>query len=1415
MMLESLTPHAVNLTMASGIAVFLALFASLFALQVYRAQGFVVFAGLATAELLKLAYLLTLAGQAVPALAWTGTPSLEFVAHGFLLGLSLHWLIFSFLAFRLPSPKPKPYLRYWLAGTALTFALLFSLALWHNRGLSEWAPAPPTLALLQQIAAGICAGCFLLAALSAAMRWWRSRNGLWPGLAAAALSLTGTTALQFLLPFAALPLTLTLGLASLFIILGLTADRGRFLRLEAELRKSLLENSIKLDELVRSQNATFALMSEAVVHLDLEGRILFANAGFLQLAGVANPQGVNGGLLRDSISAEMYQALQPLLRDLRREHGGQIEIRLPSATDVKVLRAAYAPIRSEAQRIIGMHVGLLEITAYRAAEHALQETVNRQAAELQVLQQSFAQATVAMALTDAAGKIIEVNPASERVFGLSRTELLGRELSLQFEPDSFPATEISRRLSQQQSWHGEVNSAGTNNRKFTCELTAVPLAAGEQQSLRHLWLVHDLTERRQIAEELERRAAAVAALQREFAAQRHYYDAVLDALDDILIIVDAAGRCLHLNAKARLRLGVTAAEMTPAMLPGFFQEIQRLIQYGQSVKIEFQQYEAPVQTRRGETLTCLWNARPLLNPQKEYVGALALGRELAEIERLRRTADTFDLETKTREATAALQRRIDQLGKVVEIGESIRLGVSLEVIMPAVAAAIAALGWQRVAVYQAAGEAEDGDYALAASAGFAENGSRLPRALRKLAHAELAPYLLEQWRVSQSFLLEARQMPEGRPRFLPPELDFPASGDWQKHDCLLVPIRGRERWAGLILVFSPHDGRRPGAEQVHDIERLADDAGLAIANNRLLALHAANVRQAKLLAQIGNAFQAAATLEGVVSEIAGLAAQAWSQPVFLAVRVEAEAKPAEGHNGAEPSASWVMALGQPSRGEKGRGRNLSLSEVPPASFAQLFEQAARERALQVELPEAPWPSLVGANAGTPPTAKLMALRSRGRSFGFLLAFAGEPAAATAADAESFDQDLLAQATLTLDNARLFHQAEAKAHELAHANQHISDFLASVSHELRTPLHAILQFSEILRDQTAKKLAPEQHRQLEIVHRSGRNLLRLIDDILDLSKITAGKMEALREDFDPSLLIREAVETVRPLCEQKKLALRLDLPASLPPLIHSDRNILERGLTNLLGNAVKFTTQGEIAVTAQFHPPLLRLAVRDTGIGIPANRLKEIFEPFRQLETSESRRQGGTGLGLAISQRLLAILGGTITVASTPGEGSTFTLEVPVEVPRTKAGRKARAGRPQTSAKAPAAPPKWRRHRRHILVVEDDENTRYAMQYILEDQGYQVSFAEGGEQALLKAQHERPHLILMDIMMPQMDGYRVARTLKTQKQLAHIPVVALTAAAMKGDREKALAAGCDDYLTKPFAKKDILAMIEKWLESDKR
>jgi signal transduction histidine kinase len=782
--------------------------------------------------------------------------------------------------------------------------------------------------------------------------------------------------------------------------------------------------------------------------------------------------------------------------------------------------------------------------------------------------------------------------------------------------------------------------------------------------------------------------------------------------------------------------------------------------------------------------------------------------------------------------TGELQRRVDQLAKLMEIGEDIRLNVGLELIMQKVSEAVAALGWQCVLTFQR----RDNDFfQLVAHSGFANRATSLLRSLQQMPYSELAPYLLERFRLSESFFIDSRQAAGGRPTFIPASVEINTSGDWLNNDALLVPIRSRDQLIGLITVFNPSDGYRPNLQQVRDLEILADDAAIAIENSRLLALHQRNEKQARVLADIGKAFRVAGTIEQVVAEIAGIGAQAFSWPCLVVVQPFGERR-------------YLGAMGvMSSRSERPKSRLLEAAEVPETLFAR-FTTATTADVVQVELNQAdlpqpvlaeigklkttePAPSLKSSN-GHVGAAQLVALRSRGRSIGvmaYLLPAASSASAFQHPNDVNFATDIADRAALIIENARLFHETDEKAMALEQANQLISEFLASVSHELRTPMHSILQFSEILLSEAPGKLGAEQKRQLAVVQRSGKNLLSLLNDILDLSKIEAGKMEAVIEEFAPAQIIREATDSIRPLCEQKKLNLRVKLGENLPEHFRCDRSILSRVLTNLLGNAVKFTEKGEIEVWARMRSATLVISVRDTGAGIPVSKQKEIFEPFRQLENSETRRHGGTGLGLAISRKMLAILHGEIEVESEPGKGAKFTIHIPAStapvrvVARTTRAEKSRPGSDAKSksddGKAGARkrgklslrfPISKRPKSPRILVIEDDENTRYAMQFILENAGYQVEFAEAGEKALLAAQHQRPDLILMDIMMPNMDGYQVARMLKAQKQLAHIPVVALTARAMKGDREKALAAGCNDYLTKPFESKDILGMLEKWL-----
>lgn len=761
--------------------------------------------------------------------------------------------------------------------------------------------------------------------------------------------------------------------------------------------------------------------------------------------------------------------------------------------------------------------------------------------------------------------------------------------------------------------------------------------------------------------------------------------------------------------------------------------------------------------------------------------------------------DLAALQGRITSSTAELEQRVAQMTKLLKISEEIRLNVDLTTIMHSVAEAVSDLGWQRVAVFL---QEKEEAFALTASAGFENGGANVPRKFQRLAYSDFAPYLTAGYRLSSSFLIKAAQRGNQRLEFMPKELPVLTVGEWNERDCLLVPIRSRERVAGVLLAFSPRVGRYPELQHVRAIESYADEAAIAIQNHELLAAQTERERQARMLHQIGNAFRAAGAAERVLAEVAKTLAEARAQHVVLALRTH--------KGGAAPVLAlekneWHVALAEYSP-HSVIARNLILEEEAAEVVRNLRARLGENEALSLHLNQTEAKALLPAKLSRAAEIPInvFALRSRDQIFGLAICLAAgaekQPPQAQAA----FERELLAQATLTLDNARLFLELETQARELQRANSHTAEFLASVSHELRTPLHSILQFSEIL---LRGRLDEKSQEHVRIVQRSGKALLALINDILDLSKIEAGKMEAVLQPVNLLALLREALETIQPLCEQKGLNLQRNFATSLPEEILTDRLLLRRVLLNLLGNATKFTERGEVLCRVLTQHAWLKIEVQDTGIGMPRQRLQEIFEPFRQLESGEARKHGGSGLGLAISQKLMHVLGGRIEVSSTLGKGSIFTMHLPLQPPANLVVRKSQ--QPALGPLVQASPKKNKKRKPHILVIDDDDNARLAMRFILEDEGYEVTFAEGGEEALPLAQREQPDLILMDIMMPKLDGYQVARALKSQKQLKHTPLIALTARAMKGDREKAFAAGCDDYLTKPFETVDIIAMITKW------
>jgi len=368
-----------------------------------------------------------------------------------------------------------------------------------------------------------------------------------------------------------------------------------------------------------------------------------------------------------------------------------------------------------------------------------------------------------------------------------------------------------------------------------------------------------------------------------------------------------------------------------------------------------------------------------------------------------------------------------------------------------------------------------------------------------------------------------------------------------------------------------------------------------------------------------------------------------------------------------------------------------------------------------------------------------------------------------------------------------------------ANRAKSNFLASMSHELRTPLNAIIGYSEMLQEDAEDVGQPAFIPDLQKIHTSGKHLLALINDILDLSKIEAGKMELYLEEFDPADVVRQAATTIRPLVEKNGNRLVLYIDDGLGTM-RSDQTRLRQVLLNLLSNASKFTEGGEIRLTARRAEPDSSFAsfeVRDTGIGMTPEQLSVLFEPFTQAEASTATKYGGTGLGLTISRRFCRMMGGDIVAASEAGAGSTFTVRLPLQLAEPQAAVSEPIG-PMDGADPAAA---------RVLVIDDDPMARQLVRRLLEAEGFAVIEAADGAAGIEAAREVAPDCITLDVMMPGTDGWTVLTELKNDPELAGIPVIMLS---VLDDRRLGFALGAAEYLTKPVDRKHLAAVLGRYV-----
>ncbi len=386
-----------------------------------------------------------------------------------------------------------------------------------------------------------------------------------------------------------------------------------------------------------------------------------------------------------------------------------------------------------------------------------------------------------------------------------------------------------------------------------------------------------------------------------------------------------------------------------------------------------------------------------------------------------------------------------------------------------------------------------------------------------------------------------------------------------------------------------------------------------------------------------------------------------------------------------------------------------------------------------------------------------------------------------------------------------------------SNQAKSDFLANVSHELRTPMNAIIGMTDLALEE---RLSPLVREHLEVVKTNARLLLDLLNEILDLSKLESGKFSLENAAFNLREMIEQLLDSFRYRAQEKRIAVAHEIAADVPDRLMADPLRLRQVLMNLVSNAGKFTEHGRVSVSVRVEPPppqqsdrngdrmWLRFAVSDTGIGISREDQEKIFAPFTQVDASSTRRHGGTGLGLAIASDLVRAMGNRLAVRSEPGSGSEFYFTIALDraaplappTPSTHApGSSSHAESPAADSEPPAP--------LLVLLAEDVPTNQKLVVHFLKRRGHSIDVACNGAEAIEMAAHGKYDVILMDVQMPEVDGLQAAATIRTMPGLSSVPIIALTAHAMQGDRDRCLAAGMDDYLAKPLDMRKLIATVE--------
>jgi GAF domain-containing protein/CheY-like chemotaxis protein/anti-sigma regulatory factor (Ser/Thr protein kinase) len=610
---------------------------------------------------------------------------------------------------------------------------------------------------------------------------------------------------------------------------------------------------------------------------------------------------------------------------------------------------------------------------------------------------------------------------------------------------------------------------------------------------------------------------------------------------------------------------------------------------------------------------------------------------------------------------------------------------------------------------------------------------------------------------------------------------------------LAIPMLRADELLGVITIYR-HEIRPFTDSQIALMETFADQAAIAIENARLLSELQArtaeltrSVQELQALGEVSQALSSTLDLETVLNTIVARANQLAGTDACTVYEYDERAEELlfrATHNLAEEVVD-VARRAPIRRGEGVAGRMAVTLE--PVQIADIAEAGAYSGPLRDVLLRTGTRALLG-----------IPLLREGHLIGGLTVNKKTPG-----EFSSEVIDLLktfaSQSALAIQNARLFREIGDKSRQLEAADRHKSEFLANMSHELRTPLNAIIGYSEMLQEDAADLGAEQFTDDLKRINAAGKHLLELINAVLDLSKIEAGKMELYLETFDVGGLLRDIAAVIQPLAAKNANRLDVRCPDETGTM-RADLTKVRQALFNLLSNACKFTEGGIISLAvareASEGRDWLVFSVSDTGIGMAPEQLSRLFEAFSQADAATTRKYGGTGLGLALSRRLCRMMGGDVTVESEAGRGSTFTIRLP-----------ARVAEPTEELVVPSraadrvTPPGVGT----VLVIDDEAAVRDLMQRFLGKEGFRVVTAAGGEEGLRRARELRPDAITLDVMMPGIDGWAVLSALKADRDVADIPVIMLT---IVDDKNLGYALGAADYLTKPIDRERLVTVLKQ-------